>query len=1120
MAQSAPKDGLRGNIIADTSIRQPVFITMLMLLAIVTGLLAYRSLPVNLLPDFEIPIVAVSIQYPGAGPESVADQVAEPIEDAVNTINGVKHITSNSSEGIASIVIEFNAGTNVDRAEQDVREKVNAVVPRLPRDVRDPTFFKVDPNAQAILTLSVASDGSKTSLQLRQLVDDEIVPRLQRIEGVGAVDVNGGDVRQLNVLMDLNKLKSLGVLPVQITSALKAANTNYGLGSIAAGDREISLRAPSQIQSPADIERIQITNTPFRISDVARVEDGIAEPTSYARLDGEDAITLAIRKQSGTNTVAVAEAVKAEVASLFATRQELRYFIPNDQSESVRSSVDSALEELLLASLAAMLIVLIFFRDIRNTLVTVAGLPVIMIGTFVALQFFGLSINLITLLALSLSVGLVIDDAIVVRENIFRHMERGETPRVASSRGTAEVALSVLAMTLTIISVFLPVTFTTGITGIIFKSFGITVASAMAISLIEAFTLAPMLSAFLFKQRLPHGSIAEIAARNLRAQGSGVGVQEARNAEKAQNEETIAPASLLTTTDNRSSDTDNHALMEAEDDPGAMGRAYGRVLGWGLRHRFVVVLIALLVLGGSGLVATQLKFSFFPGQDNHSFSAQFELPPGTPLAETNTLAKQAEQVLLSNDSVEAVISTVGFSGNPERASFFVKLKGKTATLAAQDQLRPQLNFLPKLAFGQPSFQGSSADVTSRALQLSIQTTRPVQELTPLLLQLQGQAQSVPGLADIDTTYKPGKPELRFLADPTKTGNLGITNDDIASSVRALINGDRATVFRQNGQDVDVVVRLQSGDRASADSLRGITVPTRNGSVPLSSLVKTEVGAGPATIRRYDRLNQVLIGANVVGRNTNDVQRDIQARIEEFRKTIPQDVSNDLFFSFAGNVQSQQEGFETLYIAMGLSVLFVYMVLASQFGSFLQPFVIMLAMPFSFIGAFLALVLTGIELDITGMIGLIMLLGLVTKNSILLVDFTNNLRRAGMEKHTAIERAGAVRLRPILMTTLAIVVGALPTALGIHIFSAGEGTEFRRGLAVVLIGGLITSMLLTLLVVPVAYSLLESITRRFTARFRRGEQAPVEVPADVPVAAAHSSTATQPLGPGEPSTSGD
>jgi HAE1 family hydrophobic/amphiphilic exporter-1 len=1038
---------LNGNPVSDTSIKQPILITMLMLLTLVIGLLSYRTLPVNLLPDFAIPIVAVTMSYPGAGPESVAEQVTKPVEERLNTINGVKHITSNSSEGFTQIVIEFQDSIDVDRAEQDVREKVNAVKPSLPRDVREPSFFKFDPNDQAILTLAIASTGQMSPLELRRLVDDEIAPRLQRVEGVGSVDVTGGQIRQINVQMDLDKLKAYQILPAQISSAIRDANVTYGLGSISAGDRDINLRVPSQIQDPQDIARIQITGTNYRVGDVATIQDGVKEASSYARLDGRDAIAVSIRKQSGANTVSVADGAKAEIAQIFGARPDLTYFVPNDQSEEVRGSTDSAIEELLLAVIAALLVVLVFFRDLRNTLVTISGLPVIMIGTFAIMQVFGLSINVITLLALSLSVGLVIDDAIVVRENIFRHMERGEAPIRAASRGTSEVTTSVLAMTLTIISVFLPVAFTSGITGIIFRSFGITVAAAMALSLVEAFTLAPMLSSVLFRQKRPANA-------------------------------STAPAPHADASE------DDMLMHEANEDPGAMGRVYRRLLAWSLRHRMAVMAIALVVFVASGLVASQLKFSFFPASDPHSFSMGFELPPGSPLAATDALTRRAEAVLLADSEVEAVQTSVGFTGNPERADIFVKLKETAPTEATQDRLRPQMSFLPGLAFGQPSFQGSSAAVTSRPLQVSIQTTRPIKELIPLLEQMRGQAETVQGLADIDTTFRPGKPELLFHVDPSKTGDLGVTNDNIATSVRALINGDTATVFRKDGQDVDVVVRLKPNDRQGVEAIRGIVVPTRNGSVPLSSLVRAEVSSSPTTIRRYDRLNQVLIGANVVGRNTNEVQQEIATKLADYQKTLPPDVSRDLIVSFTGQSAQLQEGFGTLFIAMALSVLFVYMVLASQFGSFLQPFVIMLAMPFSFIGAFVALLITRTDLDITGMIGLIMLLGLVTKNSILLVDFTNRLRVAGLPKNTAIETAGGVRLRPIVMTTFAIVAGAIPTAAGIHLFGQGEGGEFRKGLATVLIGGLLTSMFLTLLVVPTAYSLLDSALSRAGRLFGR------------------------------------
>jgi HAE1 family hydrophobic/amphiphilic exporter-1 len=616
-------------------------------------------------------------------------------------------------------------------------------------------------------------------------------------------------------------------------------------------------------------------------------------------------------------------------------------------------------------------------------------------------------------------------------------------------------------MSLTIIAVFLPVTFTSGVTGIIFKSFGITVACAMAISLVEAFTLAPMLSAYFFKQK------------------QGV-THPAADAGAAMTEQ-------------------EDVLDEATEKLGAIARFYESILMWSLRRRWVVVVVALGVFVLSGWAATGLKFNFFPQTDSSEFAMSFELPPGSTLAETDALAKRTEAILLKDPAVEAVQSTVGGSGTAETTQFYVKLHKGQPTVATEERLRPQLNFLPTLIFGKPGFGGANTDISGRDIQISVQTTRPLAELQPVLQQLQGSTKGLSYLTDIDTTFKPGKPELQFHLDPAKIGNLGYTNDQIASSVRALINGDRATTFRKNGKDTDVVVRLKPGDRVGVDSIRGLTIPTQNGSVPLSTLGTVELTGGPTSIRRYDRQNQVLIGANVQGRNVSEVQQELDAGIKQLN--LPPDVT----ISFVGFAQSQNEGFTTLFIAMGLSILFVYMVLASQFGSFLQPFVIMLAMPFSFIGAFLALRLTNIELSIFGMIGLIMLLGLVVKNSILMVDFTNRLISAGMDKNTALGRAGAIRLRPILMTTIALVVGSLPSAIGL-----GEGAEIRRALSVVVIGGLITSMFLTLLVVPTAYSLLESVTRRVGNLFRR--RAPRQSAAATTGAASSDATLQAPVAP--------
>ncbi|MDQ2999415.1 MAG: efflux RND transporter permease subunit, partial [Chloroflexota bacterium] len=697
----------------------------------------------------------------GAGPESMADQVAKPVEDQLQTLNGLKHITSINREGTTQFIIEFNTDVSVDRALQDVRDKVNAVIPTLPRDVTDPVFQKFDPNQAPILTLALSSKSGRSPLELRTLVDDEIVPRLQQAQGVGAISVDGGQVRQINVQMDLNKLKTWRILPVQLTRAIQNANTNKGLGTITADDRDINLRAPSMLQTPQDIARIQITGTPYRVGDVATIEDGTSEVKGYARLDGRDAISISIRKQSGSNTIAVAESAKAQITSIFEANPDLTYFIPSDQSTEIKASTDAAIEELLIAAVAAMLVVLVFFRDIRNTLVTVAGLPVIMIGTFAAVSLFGITINLVSLLALSVSVGLVIDDAIVVRENIFRQMERGATPRMAASRGTAQVALSVLAMSLTIIAVFLPVTFTSGVTGIIFKSFGITVACAMAISLVEAFTLAPMLSAYFFKQKQ--------------------GVTHPASASRPMTEH-------------------EDVLDEANEKLGLLARFYEGILMWSLRHRWVVVVITLVVFAASGWAATGLKFNFFPQTDSSEFAMGFELPPGATLEQTNQLAVRAEEILLKDPAVEAIQATVGGAGSSESTQFYVKLHDGEPTIATQDRLRPQLGFLPTLVFGKPGFGGATTDISARDIQMSVQTNGPLADLAPVLQQIQSKTAGASYLTDIDTTFKPGKPELQFHLDPAKLGDLGYTNDDIATSVRALINGDTATTFRQNGKD--------------------------------------------------------------------------------------------------------------------------------------------------------------------------------------------------------------------------------------------------------------------------------------------------------------------------------
>ena len=1005
--------------IADISIKQPVFVTMLMVLAVVLGWLAFSALPVDLLPDISFPAVSVSVALPGAGPREMAEQVAKHIEDGMGTLQGVRTITSRSSEGLTTVTIQFNFDRRADQAAQDVRDKMAQLRPILPQDIREPVIQKFDLSAAPIMAIAVASkDPNLSSDKLRQLLEDEISPRLQRVEGVAAADVSGGAVRQIQVNLNLNDLQSRGLSAQQVIQAIQAENVTVPIGKITQGSTDIALRAPGEFRSVDAVGQVNLSTRggPVALTDIATVQSGLADVTTLSRLNGENTLRIDMRKQSGTNTVRVADSVKAELGRIFATRPDLSYAVVSDDSIQVRESVNDALLELVLGVLTAVLVVFIFFRDFRNTIIAVIGLPVILIATFAAMRAFGLTINLMTLLALTLCVGLVIDDAIVVRENIFRFMERGYDPKTAALKATSQVALSVLAMTLTIVSVFVPVALVTGLVSGFFRPFGLTVASAMLISLVEAFTLAPMLSAYFFKRK--------------------EGVEPP--AEDAQHE-------------------------EADVELGRMDRWYQRVLGWTLRHRWLTVGISVLIVVLTLASARGLKVAFAPSIDSGAFYISLRMPSGAALGETDKMARAVEGLLQSDPAVETVLTTVGVAGQSEQAQMLVRLKHGEKTLEVQKRLRPALANVPGMAMSTPGFGGAGTDVSGRPVQIQLQSTGSLDDLTKAAEQVKAAIQDIPGLTDVDTDYQPGRPELQIVVNRQRASDLGVSTAVVGGTLRTLINGQKASTYREGGDEYDIVVRLRPEDRQRVADILNLSVPsTRGGLVPLSMVADVTTGSSPTRITRQDRLFQVAVGGNNFDRNLNDITAEVRARLQ--RLQLPAGVT----YAFGGQQQQQTEGFNTLFQAMFLSLIFIYMVLASQFGSFLQPFVIMLAIPLSFIGAFLGLRIMNMPLDILGLVGMILLIGLATKNSILLIDFTNRLRRVGVGRDRALLTAAPARLRPILMTTLSIRLGSLPVAIGI-----GQGSEFRRPLAIVTIGGLLTSTLLTLFLVPTAYSLLDS-----------------------------------------------
>lgn len=1026
--------------IANVSIRQPVFIAMMMLGLVVVGLIGYLRIPVDLLPDISVPFVAVTTVYPGASPDEVRREISEPLEEALGSLNGVKNVTSSSSENVSSILVEFNLEYSAVRASEDVRERVAAVRGSFPTDARDPVIQRFDPSQTPILSIGIVDRSNKLKAdELRRLVEDKIKPRLDRVAGVADVAVAGGLVREIQINLKLDEMRTRRIAPQQVVAAIQTENLNLPGGKVVENGQEINVRTPGNFQSIEEINNIIVANTrgvPVYVKDVATVTDGFAQVSSYTRLNGLDSISVSIRKQSGTNTVRVADEVKAELASLRRDFPDVGVTVASDQSDFIHKSTEDSITDLILGGLFASAVVFLFFRDIRNTLVTIAGLPVIMIGTFAVINALGLSLNLITLLALSLAVGLVIDDAIVVRENIFRHMERGETPKEASSRGTNEVSLAVLAMTLTVLSVFMPIGFASGIIGKFFREFGLTISVAVAISLIEAFTLAPMLSAYFFKQRAP----------------------------KPGHEDEEGMAANL----------------------GWLDRNYRRVLAWTLGHKKTSALMGAGVFFLIILLALFVDVAFLPNVDSGVFQASLQMAPGTPLSKTDVTARQIEAALKELPDVEDVFSLVGGEGTPERASFTVKMRASGLLTRIEPEIRRRFANVPGMAFSlSGSGMGGGTGVTSRPIGLNVNGTSTFAELDQASKDVMKAIADVPGLVDLDRSFQAGKPELHIEVDRTRASRAGLSTASVGTTVRTLLNGQTASRYREAGREADIVVRLRSEDRSRLDDILTLAIPSPSGQmVPLRNVATVSPSTGPTAIRRVNRQPQVVIGANYVGRTQAAVQRDVQARVRGLK--LPAGVTLG-----AGSQTTQtNEAFSSLLFSMVLSVVFVYMVLGSQFGSFTQPFVLMLALPLSFVGAFLALFVTRISFDMTAMIGIILLMGLVTKNSILLVDFTNRLRAQGKSREEALLTAGPIRLRPILMTTLSLILGMLPVALGL-----GAGGSFRAPMAIAVIGGLITSTALTLLLVPVAYSILDIFMDRLKSMtVRKPSTVPVVSPA--------------------------
>lgn len=1008
--------------LADLSIRKPTFITCIVILMLAVGALCMRKLGVDLFPDVTFPVITVTTSYPGAGPSEVETLVSKPLEDEISTLGGLKRITSINSEGMSQVVAEFTMSTDIKYAEQQIRDRVGSSKRKLPTEIKEPIIRRIDPSDQPIVILSL--DAQVPDTQLFDLADQVIRPKLEQVQNVGLVEIVGGRKREIQVLLDREKLKSSKISASTVVNRIAAAGENIPGGKTDQGNQSTILRTLGEFKSLKDIENTVINffgnDVPILVRKIGKVTDSIEDETSRAFINGKKALFLHVYRQSGANTIAVVEAIKKQ---LIQVNRELESFegkpqitVVRDGSIWIDANVQDVKESITMGVILAVLVVFFFLANARSTVITGLALPNSLIGAFILITLAGFTINIMTLLALSLSVGLLIDDAIVVRENIFRHLEMGKSPINAAREGTEEVRLAVIATTAAVLAVFGPVGFLKGVTGQFFKQFGLTICFAMLISLFDALTIAPMLSAYFAGK----------------------------------------------TTEKKSM---NKILKSFDDFQTSLENQYEKFIRFTLKRPILVLFSSFMIFLGSCSLVRFVPKTFLPPQDAGEFSLSLDLPPGTNLDGMYQVAAQVDRLLRTNPEVAVSALSVGKNGKTEVADFYVNLisakKRKMNTSEFKEKIRQQLK---PFAYANPQVKDYDAvGGGQRPFILNIIGLDPI-ALEQIGSRVFEKIKAHPGLKDVDTSYRAGKPELQIVLQPAQAEALGISSKILGHEIRTQIEGTVAAKFRELGREYDIRVRLQEDQRHLKESFSETYIPNLNQNlIRLNDVAKSVLTKGPSTINRQDRGRLITLSADIApGAGIGNVMSDITKMFETEIK-----LPYGMRYQFTGQAENFEELGSSMMTAMALGVLFIYLVLASLYESFVTPFTIMIALPLAVCGSFVALFLTHESLNIFSMIGIIMLMGIASKNSILLVDYAQQLIERGVDRSTALIQAGKTRLRPVLMTTMALIAGTIPVALGLN-----EASRQRTSMGVSIIGGLISSTLLTLVVIPAAFSYID------------------------------------------------
>ncbi|MBZ5601187.1 MAG: efflux RND transporter permease subunit [Acidobacteriia bacterium] len=1012
--------------LAELCVRRPVFATMLIVALMVVGGFSFMTLGLDLLPKIDLPTVSVSVSNPGSSAEEVETEITKRIEDAINTISGIEDLNSTSAEGNSIVVISFSLDKNGDVAAQEVRDKVNRAIPDLPETAKAPVIQKFDPDAQPIFQMAISSP--RPLRDVTEIADKQIKPRLENISGVGEITLVGGLKREIRVWVDPEKLRAYNLSVSEVANALRQQNMELPGGSVNAGATEFSVRTLGRLVDPAQFDEIAIaTRGPYvvKLRDIGHAEDSEEEPTTSARLNGDPSVTLVVSKQSGENTVKTADAIKQrikEIAPLIP--KDVRIQIVNDQSIFIKNAVHALESHLLEGSFLAAVIVFAFLANIRTTLISAIAIPTSIISTFALMAWMDFALNQITMLALTLMVGIVIDDAIIVLENIYRFMEEKDMPPFrAAIEGTREIGLAVMATTLSLMAVFLPIGFMGGIVGRFMSSFGFTASFAIAVSLLVSFTMTPMLcSRFIkLKKGAKHG--------------------------------------------------------ESKKSPffRVIDKYYTKMLVWSMGHRKSMVALSVGVMFMTIPVFMLVGKNFVPTDDRGEFQVTVRAPEGSSLAATTTIAERIARDIRGLPGVTATLTSVGNTvsgfggisvGATNRGSVYIKLVPREQREKSQQDIQLEVrNLLKKYpadlktaVLQAGGAGGGQADI------MYVLEGPDLQKLDQYSRAIMDKLKQVPMVADIDSSLVFGKPELRVEIDRQRAADLGVRVNDIAQALNTLVAGQVVSTFPSGGEQYDVRLRAARQYRTSVEGLSQLTVFSTNkqGWVPLDQVVKLKTGDAPSSIGRLNRQRQVTITANVLPGGS---QADILNALGKISKEIHMDPGYGTALTGTG----RELGRAVYYfgLAFALTFIFMYIVLAAQFESFIHPFTILLTLPIAIPFGIFSLLIMGQSINIFSALGMLLLFGIVKKNAILQIDHTNGLRASGMDRYDAIITANRDRLRPILMTTTALVAGMLPL-----IVSGGEGSATNRSIGVLVVGGQTLCLLLTLLAVPVFYSLFD------------------------------------------------